>query len=195
MSFTLPELPYSRDALAPHMSKETLDYHYGKHHKTYVDKANGALDGSGFENASLEEIIKESSGFLFNQCAQIWNHTFFWHSLSPNGGGEPGGDLRSELEKQFGSVDEFKEKFTNAATTIFGSGWAWLAKNNDGSLEVVATKDGDNPMTAGQTPLLTVDMWEHAFYIDYRNDKGSYLSNAFWNLANWDYADKNLSAA
>ncbi len=194
MAFSLPELPYSRDALEPHMSKETLDYHYGKHHKAYVDKANGMIEGTGFEKAPLEQVVREASGGLFNQTAQIWNHTFFWHSLSPNGGGNPGAELTKELEKNFGSVDGFKEKFTQAAAGIFGSGWAWLVKNADGSLEVVTTPNAGNPMTSGQTPLLTCDMWEHAFYIDYRNVKADYLK-AFWSLANWANVEESLSKA
>ncbi len=192
MAFTLPDLPYSRDALAPHMSKETLDYHYGKHHKAYVDKANGALEGSGFENASLEDVVKEASGFLFNQTAQIWNHTFFWNSLSPNGGGEPRGDVRNQLEKAFNSVEDFKSQFSKAAQAIFGSGWAWLIRNNSGELEIVTTQNAGNPMTSNQTPLLTCDMWEHAYYIDYRNAKPDFL-DAYWNIVNWDFVDQNLS--
>lgn len=192
MAFTLPELPYSRDALEPHMSKETLDYHYGKHHKAYVDKANGALEGSGFEKADLEDVVKEASGFLFNQAAQIWNHSFFWNCLSPNGGGEPGGNLGNEMEKAFGSVQDFKSKFSAAAGGVFGSGWAWLIKNKEGDLEIVTTQNAGNPMTSNQTPLLTCDMWEHAYYIDYRNSRPDFL-DAYWNIVNWDFVDKNLS--
>lgn len=194
MAFTLPELPYSRDALEPHMSKETLDYHYGKHHKAYVDKANSMIEGSGFEKAPLDQVVREATGGLFNQTAQIWNHTFFWHSLSPNGGGEPGGALAKELEQSFGSVDDFKQKFTQAATGLFGSGWTWLVKNASGGLEVVTTQNAGNPMTSNQTPLLTCDMWEHAFYIDYRNVKPDYLK-AFWSLVNWANVEECLSKA
>lgn len=194
MAFTLPELPYSRDALEPHMSKETLDYHYGKHHKAYVDKANSMIEGSGFEKAPLDQVVREATGGLFNQTAQIWNHTFFWHSLSPNAGGEPGGALAKELEKSFGSVDDFKQKFTQAATGLFGSGWTWLVKNASGGLEVVTTQNAGNPMTSNQTPLLTCDMWEHAFYIDYRNVKPDYLK-AFWSLVNWANVEECLSKA
>ena len=193
MAFTLPELPYARDALEPHMSKESLDFHYGKHHKTYVDKANGMIDDTEFANASLEEIIKNAGpGGLFNNCAQIWNHTFFWNGLTP-GGSSPSAALAGEIDKAFGSMDAFKEKFNTSAAGNFGSGWTWLVKTADGQLDVVNTDDADNPMTAGHTPLLTADVWEHAYYIDYRNSRPKYLEN-FWQLVNWDFVEKNLNA-
>lgn len=191
MAFELPELPYAKDALAPHISEETLEYHYGKHHQAYVNKLNGMLAGSEFENASLEDIIMKADGGMFNNAAQIWNHTFYWHSMSPNGGGEPNGTLSSAIEKTFGSIDKFKEEFTTAGMTQFGSGWAWLVKNSNGELEIVKTPNAGNPMTDGKTPLLTCDVWEHAYYIDTRNDRGQYISN-FWNLVNWEFAQKNF---
>ena len=193
MAFTLPELPYARDALEPHMSKETLDFHYGKHHKTYVDKANGMIDDTEFANASLEEIIKNAGpGGLFNNCAQIWNHTFFWNGLTP-GGSSPSSALSGEIDNAFGSGDDFKEKFNTSGAGNFGSGWTWLVKTADGKLDIVNTDDAENPMTDGHTPLLTADMWEHAYYIDYRNSRPKYLEN-FWALVNWDFVEKNLSA-
>ncbi len=192
MAFSLPDLPYAKGALAPHMSEETLDFHYGKHHKTYVDKANGLVEGTDFANASLEEVIMNSEGGLFNNVAQIWNHTFFWNSLTPNGGA-PSATLQGELEKAFGSVDAFKEKFTNTAINTFGSGWAWLVKTADGGLDVVSTSNAGTPMTSGQSALLTCDVWEHAYYIDYRNARPKYLE-AFWALVNWDFVEQNLNA-
>ncbi|WP_348674756.1 superoxide dismutase [uncultured Abyssibacter sp.] len=193
MAFTLPELPYARDALEPHMSKETLDFHYGKHHKTYVDKANGMIDDTEFANASLEEIIKNAGpGGLFNNCAQIWNHTFFWNGLTP-GGSSPSTELAGAIDKAFGSMDGFKEKFNTSAAGNFGSGWTWLVKTADGSLDVVNTGNAANPLTDGQTPLLTADVWEHAYYIDYRNSRPKYLEN-FWQIVNWDFVEKNLNA-
>jgi len=193
MAFTLPELPYARDALEPHMSKETLDFHYGKHHKTYVDKANGMIDDTEFANASLEEIIKNAGpGGLFNNCAQIWNHTFFWNGLTP-GGSSPSTELAGAIDKAFGSMDAFKEKFNTSAAGNFGSGWTWLVKTADGSLDVVNTGNAANPLTDGQTPLLTADVWEHAYYIDYRNSRPKYLEN-FWQIVNWDFVEKNLNA-
>ncbi len=190
MAFTLPELPYARDALEPHMSKETLDFHYGKHHQTYVDKANGLVAGTENENKSLEELIKTSSGGLFNNVAQIWNHTFFWHCLTPNSG-EPGAAVAAALTEAFGSVEAFKEQFTNSAINNFGSGWTWLVKNSAGALEIVNTSNAGNPMTDGSTPLLTVDVWEHAYYIDHRNARPKFLQ-AFWALVNWDFVAQNM---
>ena len=191
MEHTLPALPYAMDALAPHISKETLEFHYGKHHATYVTKLNDAIPGTEFEKASLEEIIKSApAGGIFNNAAQVWNHTFYWNSLSPNGGGAPSGDLAAAIDKAFGSVDDFKKQFTDAAVGNFGSGWTWLVKDGD-QLEIVNTDDAGNPMTDGKTPLLTCDVWEHAYYIDYRNARPKYLE-AFWNLANWDFAASNL---
>lgn len=191
MALTLPELPYARDALEPHMSRETLDFHYGKHHNTYVDKANGLLAGTPDENKSLEELIKTSSGGLFNNVAQIWNHTFFWNCLTP-GGSAPNAQVSEALNGAFGSLDGFKEKFTASAINNFGSGWTWLVKNADGSLEIVNTSNAGNPLTNGQTPLLTVDVWEHAYYIDHRNARPKFLES-FWALANWDFVAKNLA--
>ncbi len=192
MAFTLPELPYAKDALAPHMSAETLEFHYGKHHKTYVDKANGMIEGTEFADATLEDVIMKAEGGLFNNVAQIWNHSFFWNCLTPNAG-EPSAALTAELEKAFGSVDAFKEKFTATAIGTFGSGWAWLVKTADGSLEIVSTSNAGTPMTSGQTALLTCDVWEHAYYIDYRNARPSFLE-AFWKLVNWEFVEKNLNA-
>ncbi len=192
MEHTLPELPYAKNALAPHISEETLEFHYGKHHATYVTKLNGFLPGTEFENASLEEIVKNASvGAVFNNAAQVWNHTFYWNSLSPNGGGEPDSDLTGAIEKSFGSVEEFKSKFTDSAVNNFGSGWTWLAKKPDGALAIVNTSNAGNPLTEGAIPVLTCDVWEHAYYIDYRNLRPKYLE-AFWNLVNWEFASANL---
>ena len=192
MAHQLPELPYAKDALAPHISAETLEYHYGKHHQTYVTNLNNLIAGTEFENASLEEIILKSSGGLFNNAAQVWNHTFYWHCLSPNGGGEPGGELADAINKAFGSFAQFKEQFSQTAITTFGSGWGWLVKNEDGSLALASTSNAGTPMTTGQKALLTCDVWEHAYYIDYRNARPKYLE-AFWALVNWDFVAQNLS--
>lgn len=193
MSFKLSELPYSKDALAPHISAETLEYHYGKHHQGYVNKLNAAVEGKPEADKSLEEIIKTSEGGLFNNAAQVWNHTFYWNSLSPDGGGEPTGDLATALEKDFGSFTEFKDQFTAAAAGRFGSGWAWLVKNADKKLEITTTLNAECPITQkGVTPLLTCDVWEHAYYIDYRNARPKYLE-AFWNIVNWDFAEENFN--
>lgn len=192
MAFELPALPYEKNALEPHISAETLEYHYGKHHQTYVDKLNGLVEGSEFAGKSLEEIIKSSDGGLFNQAAQVWNHTFYWHSLSPNGGGEPSGTLADAINAKWGSFDKFKEAFTNSAVGNFGSGWTWLVKTSDGGVDIVNTDDADTPLTdESLTPLITVDVWEHAYYIDYRNARPKYME-AFWALANWDFAQKNF---
>lgn len=192
MAFELPALPYEKDALAPHISAETLDFHYGKHHQTYVTNLNNLVPGTEFEGLSLEEIVLKSSGGIFNNAAQVWNHTFYWNSLSPNGGGEPSGELAAAINAAFGSFDGFKEAFTKCAVTTFGSGWAWLVKNADGSLALVSTSNAGCPLTAGQKPLLTCDVWEHAYYIDYRNARPAYL-NAFWALVNWDFAASNYA--
>ena len=192
MTHTLPELPYAKDALAPHISAETIDYHYGKHHQTYVTNLNNLIKGTEFENASLEDIIMKSSGGLFNNAAQVWNHTFYWNGLSPNGGGEPTGDLAKAINDTFGSFDTFKEKFTQTAITTFGSGWAWLVKNEDGSLALVSTSNAATPMTSGQTAILTCDVWEHAYYVDYRNARPKYVE-AFWQLVDWERAAKNFA--
>ena len=183
--FALPELPYARDALAPYISKETLDFHYGKHHAAYVANLNKLVKGTDFEGMSLEEIVKKAKpGPVFNNAAQVWNHTFYWNCLSPKGGGEPSGDLAEAIQKAFGSPAKFRDQFTNSAVTLFGSGWAWLVRNPDGGLAIEATSNAGNPMTAGATPLLTCDVWEHAYYIDYRNARPKYVE-AFWKLVNW----------
>jgi superoxide dismutase, Fe-Mn family len=195
MAFTLPALPYAKDALAPHISAETLEFHYGKHHQTYVDKLNGLIPGTEFEGKTLEEIVKSSSGGVFNNAAQIWNHTFYWLSLSPNGGGAPKGAIADAINAAFGSFDQFKTKFNESAVNNFGSSWTWLVKKADGSLAIVNTSNAATPITeAGVTPLITVDLWEHAYYIDFRNARPKYLE-AFWNLVNWDFANQNLAKA
>jgi len=190
MKHELPPLPYASDALTPHMSKETLEFHHGKHHRTYVNKLNELVQGSQFENASLEEIVRKSSGVLFNNAAQAWNHAFFWKCLSPNGGGKPTGDIAKIITSSFGSFDGFREQFTSAAEGRFGSGWAWLVRKDGGSLEVVSTANADTPMRSGRLPLLTCDVWEHAYYIDYRNSRPDYIK-AFWNLVNWEFVNRN----
>ncbi len=186
MKHQLPELPYEKNALEPHISAETLEFHYGKHHATYVDKLNGLIAGSEFESASLEEIIQKSSGPIFNNAAQVWNHTFYWNGLSPNGGGEPDGELSRAIEASFGDFATFKQQFTDSAINNFGSGWTWLVKNSSGDLEIINTGNAANPMTEGMKPLLTCDVWEHAYYIDYRNARPQYLE-AFWQLVNWEF--------
>jgi Fe-Mn family superoxide dismutase len=191
MAFQLPELPYSKDALAPHISAETLEYHYGKHHAGYVTKLNDGVKGTEYAEMSLEDIIKKADGGIFNNAAQVWNHTFYWNSLSPEGGGEPTGDLAQAINDSFGSFSDFKEKFTNAATGQFGSGWAWLVKNKDGKLDITSTANAETPLTTDATPLLTCDVWEHAYYIDYRNARPKYIES-FWNLVNWDFVEANL---
>jgi len=192
MAIELPALPYAIDALAPHISQETLEFHHGKHHATYVAKLNAAIPGTEFENKSLEEIINSSSGPVFNNAAQIWNHTFYWNCLSPNGGGEPSGAVADAINATFGSFTDFQAQFNDKAVNNFGSSWTWLVKNADGSLEIVNTSNAGTPMTAGQTALLTVDLWEHAYYIDFRNARPKYLE-AFWQLANWDFVAENLA--
>ena len=179
------------DALAPHISRETLEYHYGKHHQAYVTNLNNLIKGTEFENLSLEEIILKSSGGIFNNAAQIWNHTFYWNCLSPNGGGEPSGALRDAIDAKFGSFEEFKKQFSQTSITTFGSGWGWLVKNADGSVELMSTSNAGTPMTSGKTALLTCDVWEHAYYIDYRNRRPDYVG-AFWNLVNWDFVSRNF---
>jgi Fe-Mn family superoxide dismutase len=191
MAHKLPELPYAKDALAPTISEETLEYHYGKHHQTYVTKLNELIEGTEFADASLEDTIKKSSGGMFNNAAQIWNHTFYWNCLSPNGGGEPGGALAEAISKAFGSFADFKEKFSTSAATNFGSGWTWLVKKGDGSVDIVNTSNAGCPLTEGLTPLLTVDVWEHAYYIDYRNARPKYLES-IWGIINWDFVEKNF---
>lgn len=193
MTFQLPELPYPMDGLVPHISEETLEYHYGKHHRTYVNNLNNLVPNTQFADMSLEEIIKNSDGGVFNNAAQIWNHSFYWECMSPNGGGEPTGALLAAIETTFGSFAAFKEEFTKTAVTTFGSGWAWLVKNTDGSLAITSTSNAGNPLTDNKTPLLTCDVWEHAYYIDYRNARPKYME-AFWALVNWDFVSKNFAA-
>jgi Fe-Mn family superoxide dismutase len=193
MSFELPALPYAKNALEPHISAETIEYHYGKHHQTYVTNLNNMVPGTEFENLSLDEIVKKSSGGIFNNAAQVWNHSFYWNCLSPNGGGAPTGALAEAIDAAFGSFDKFKEEFTKCAVTTFGAGWAWLVKNADGSLALVSTSNAATPLTTGQTPLLTFDVWEHAYYVDYRNVRPKHIE-ALWNLVNWDFVAGNFAA-
>ena len=188
--FTLPPLPYAKDALAPTISAETIEYHYGKHHQTYVDNLNKLTAGTEFANMPLEDIVRKSSGGIFNNSAQVWNHTFFWNCLTPKGAGKPSG-AAAAIDKSFGSFDKFKEQFSQAAITQFGSGWAWLVKKADGSLAIVQKSNAGNPMTDGDKPLLTCDVWEHAYYIDYRNARAKFVEN-YWKLVNWDFVAKNL---
>ncbi|WOJ96505.1 superoxide dismutase [Fe] [Congregibacter brevis] len=192
MAFELPALPYDQDALEPHISAETLEFHYGKHHKSYVDKLNGMVAGTAHESATLEEVIRQSEGGVFNNAAQIWNHSFYWNCLSPNGGGEPSGALAEAINSAFGSFAEFKEQFSTAAAGNFGSGWTWLVQSADGSVAISNTSNAGCPLTEDVTPLLTVDVWEHAYYIDYRNARPKYLE-AFWNLVNWEFAASNMA--
>lgn len=192
MEHKLPALPYAMDALAPHISKETLEYHYGKHHQTYVTNLNNLIKGTEFENATLEEIITKSSAGIFNNAAQVWNHTFYWNGLKPNGGGAPTGALAAAISAKWGSFDAFKEAFTKSCTTNFGSGWTWLVKKADGSLDIVNTSNAATPLTTADKPLVTCDVWEHAYYIDYRNARPNYVE-AFWSLVNWDFAAANLA--
>ena len=193
MEHTLPPLPFAKNALAPHMSEETLEFHYGKHHQTYVTNLNKLIPGTEFENLSLEEIVKKSSGGVFNNSAQIWNHTFFWNSLSPNGGGAPSGALGDAINAKWGSYDKFKEEFTKVAVGTFGSGWAWLVKKADGTLDIVSTSNAATPLTTDSKALLTLDVWEHAYYIDYRNARPKFIE-AYWNIVNWQFAAKNFGA-
>lgn len=193
MAIVLPPLPYAKNALVPHISEETLEFHHGKHHQTYVDKLNGLLPGSEFEGKSLEDIVKNSSGPVFNNAAQIWNHTFYWHCLSPVGGGEPTGAIASAINDSFGSFAAFKEQFNTSAVNNFGSSWTWLVKKADGSLAIVNTSNAGTPLTDPSVKiLLTVDLWEHAYYIDFRNARPKYLE-AFWSLVNWEFANANLA--
>lgn len=189
MEHQLPELPYAMDALQPHISKETLEYHYGKHHRAYVTNLNNLIKGTEFESLSLEEIIKKSSGGIFNNAAQVWNHTFYWNGLAPNAGGEPSGALGDAIKAKWGSFDDFKKAFTQSAVTNFGSGWTWLVKKADGGLDIVNTSNAGTPLTGSDQPLLTCDVWEHAYYVDYRNARPTYVET-FWKLVNWDVAAK-----
>ena len=192
MTHALPALPYAMDALAPTLSKETLEYHYGKHHQAYVTNLNNLIPGTEFESMSLEDIVMKSSGGIFNNAAQVWNHTFYWNCLSPNGGGAPSGALAAAIDAKFGSFEEFKKQFNQAGATNFGSGWTWLVKNADGSLEIFNTSNAGTPMTSGKQALLTLDVWEHAYYIDYRNMRPKYLET-MWNIVNWDFVAANFA--
>ncbi len=191
MKIELPVLPYEMNALEPHISEETLQYHYGKHHNTYVMKLNGLIPGTEFEGKDLETIIKTSNGGVFNNAAQIWNHTFYWNCLAPNAWGIPDWSLLEAIENNFESFENFKEKFTASAVNNFWSGWTWLVKNLEGKLEIVNTSNAETPLTGNYKVLLTCDVWEHAYYIDYRNVRPDYLA-AFWNLVNWDFVNSNL---
>lgn len=193
MSFELPALPYAQDALEPHISAETLAYHHGKHHQTYVTNLNALIKDTDWENKSLEEIVRGAEGGMFNNAAQVWNHTFYWNCLAPAAGGEPTGELANALSQSFGSVEAFKKQFTDAAIKNFGSGWTWLVKKADGSLAIASTSNAGTPLTTSDTPLLTVDVWEHAYYIDYRNARPGYLEH-FWALVNWPFVAQNLAA-
>lgn len=191
MAITLPALPYARDALAPHISAETIDFHYGKHHQAYLDNLNRQIAGTEFETLDLETIIRSSQGGMFNNAAQVWNHSFYWNCLAPGGGGEPKGKLAEAINAAFGSFAAFKEQFTQTALTTFGSGWAWLVQRPDGSLALVSTSNAATPLTGSDTALLTCDVWEHAYYVDYRNARAKYVE-AFWNLVNWDFVARQM---
>lgn len=192
MSFELPPLPYEKNALEPHISAETIEYHYGKHHNAYVVNLNNLIKDTEFSNKSLEEIIKTSSGGVFNNAAQVWNHTFYWHCLAPNAGGEPTGPVAAAINRDFGSFAAFKEQFTDAAIKNFGAGWTWLVKKTDGKLAIINTSNAATPLTTADKPLLTVDVWEHAYYVDYRNMRPKYLEH-FWALVNWQFVAQNLA--
>ena len=193
MKHELTALPYEKNALEPFISAETIDYHYGKHHQTYVTNLNNLIAGTEFENLSLEDIVRKSSGGIFNNAAQVWNHTFYWNGMKPSGGGKPTGALAEAIDKAFGSFDAFKEEFSKCAVTTFGSGWAWLVKNADGSLALVSTSNAGCPLTAGQKPLLTIDVWEHAYYIVYRNARPKYVED-FFSVVNWDFVAANFAS-
>ncbi|MFP5440446.1 MAG: superoxide dismutase [Gammaproteobacteria bacterium] len=192
MAFELPPLPYAKDALAPFISAETIDYHYGKHHQAYVTNLNNLVKDTPNADKTLEEIVLSSSGGVFNNAAQVWNHTFYWNCMKPAGGGEPTGALADAINKTFGSFAAFKEKFSASAVGNFGSGWTWLVRNKDGTLEIVNTSNAGCPLTEGKKPLLTVDVWEHAYYVDFRNLRAKYVET-FWNYVNWDFVAKQFS--
>jgi superoxide dismutase, Fe-Mn family len=192
MEHKLPPLPYPHDALQPHISKETLEFHHGKHHQAYVTNLNNLIKGTEFENAGLEDIIRKSSGGIFNNAAQVWNHTFFWNSMAPKAGGQPSGAIADAINRKWGSFDAFKDAFTKSAVGNFGSGWTWLVKKADGSVDIVNTSNAATPLTGADKPLLTCDVWEHAYYIDYRNRRPDFLG-AWWNLVNWDFAARNFA--
>ena len=191
MPFTLPELPYAMDALEPYISRQTIEFHYGKHHNAYVTNLNKLVPGTEFENASLEEIIKKAEGGIFNNGAQVWNHTFYWNCIKPGGGGEPTGKLLEAINNSFDSFETFKEKFSAAAATLFGSGWAWLVQNAYGDLEIIKESNAGNPMRNGLTPLLTCDVWEHAYYLDKQNRRPDYIAD-FWKLVDWEAVTRRL---
>ncbi len=192
MEHQLPALPYAKDALQPHISAETLEYHHGKHHQTYVTNLNNMIKGTEYENMSLEEIIQKSQGGVFNNSAQVWNHTFFWNCMTPNGGGAPTGKVADAINAKWGSFDKFKEEFNKSALGNFGSGWTWLVQKTDGSVDIVNTSNAGTPLTTSDKALLTADVWEHAYYIDYRNARAKFLE-AFWNVANWEFANQNMA--
>ena len=193
MEHTLPALPYEKNALEPYISAETIEFHYGKHHQTYVTNLNNLIKGTEFESLSLEDIVRKSTGGIFNNAAQVWNHTFYWNGMKPNGGGEPTGALAEAIKAKWGTFDDFKKAFSQTAITTFGSGWAWLVKKADGSLDLVSTSNAATPLTSDAKPLLTCDVWEHAYYVDYRNARAGYVEK-FWNLVNWDFVSANFSA-
>jgi len=192
MAIELPQLPFAKDALAPHISAETIEYHYGKHHQSYVTKLNGMIEGTEFDGKDLDYIVKNSSGGMFNNAAQVWNHNFYWNCLSPKSA-QPSSSLTAELQKHFGGVEEFKQSFTESALGNFGSGWTWLVKKADGSLAIVNTSNAATPLTDGHKALLTCDVWEHAYYVDYRNARPEYVKN-FWSLVNWEHIEKQMAA-
>lgn len=192
MEHTLPPLPYAMDALAPHISKETFEFHYGKHHQAYATNLNNLIKGTEFESLTLEEIVKKSAAGIFNNAAQVWNHTFFWNSMKPGGGGEPSGALAAAIAAEWGSYAAFKEAFQKSAVGNFGSGWTWLVKNADGSVDIVNTSNAATPLTGAGKPLLTIDVWEHAYYIDYRNARPEFVETFLTSLVNWDFAAKNF---
>ncbi len=194
MSFALPDLPYAHDALEPHMSKSTFEFHHDKHHQKYVDTLNDLIKGTDNEGKSLEDIIKSSEGKLFNQAAQVWNHTFFWNSMTPNGGGKPTGAVAEAIDRDFGSYDKFAEEFSSVAAGEFGSGWAWLVADDAGKLSVISTHDADTPLAHGKKAIITLDVWEHAYYLDYQNKRPDYIKTFLDKLVNWDFANKNLAA-
>lgn len=193
MIHELPVLPYAKDALAPVISPETIDYHYGKHHQAYIDNLNKLIQNTEFEHMTLEDIVKRASGGIFNNAAQVWNHTFYWHCLSPTGGGAPSDALAAAIDAQFGSFTQFKQAFIQSATTNFGSGWTWLVKTGAGGLEIVNTSNAGTPLTSGHTPLLTIDVWEHAYYIDYRNARPKFVETFLDKLVNWSFAEANFA--
>ncbi len=193
MEHQLPDLPYAKNALEPYISYETIEFHYGKHHKTYITKLNALIKGTEFENASLEDTIKKSTGAIFNNAAQVWNHTFYWNGLKPNSNGTPDGLMADAINAKWGSFEEFKKAFTQCALDTFGSGWAWLVKRKDGSLDLVSTSNAATPLTGDAKPLLTCDVWEHAYYVDYRNARADYIEK-YWNIVNWDFVASNFKA-